>query len=155
MMKKTNLLIALLALAGMLLLTAPATQAQVCDSTGNNFVDLNGDGFNDNAPDADGDGIPNGLDPDYIKNAQDGEGYKMQKGKMNSGAEKGIAQAKTQNKFKTGNKFQKGNMYKFQKRVNQYAGTSGQGTGVCDGTGPQGGSGICDGTGPKGQQGRR
>ncbi|MBZ0180527.1 MAG: hypothetical protein K8F36_14675 [Melioribacteraceae bacterium] len=29
------------------------------------FVDLDGDGFNDNAPDHDGDGIPNGLDPDY------------------------------------------------------------------------------------------
>ena len=29
------------------------------------FVDLNGDGINDNAPDVDGDGIPNGLDPDY------------------------------------------------------------------------------------------
>lgn len=29
------------------------------------FVDEDGDGFNDNAPDHDGDGIPNGLDPDY------------------------------------------------------------------------------------------
>lgn len=32
---------------------------------GTNFVDANGDGYNDNAPDADGDGIPNGMDPDY------------------------------------------------------------------------------------------
>jgi hypothetical protein len=32
---------------------------------GNNFVDANGDGYNDNAPDHDGDGIPNGLDEDY------------------------------------------------------------------------------------------
>ncbi len=32
-----------------------------------NFVDKNGDGYNDNAPDDDGDGIPNGLDPDYVK----------------------------------------------------------------------------------------
>ena len=31
------------------------------------FVDLDGDGFNDNAPDHDGDGIPNGLDPDWQK----------------------------------------------------------------------------------------
>lgn len=30
------------------------------------FVDEDGDGFNDNAPDDDGDGIPNGLDPDYM-----------------------------------------------------------------------------------------
>ena len=32
---------------------------------GSKFVDKDGDGFNDNAPDHDGDGIPNGLDPDY------------------------------------------------------------------------------------------
>ncbi|MCF8373877.1 MAG: hypothetical protein K9H64_19800 [Bacteroidales bacterium] len=31
------------------------------------FVDKDGDGYNDNAPDDDGDGIPNGLDPDYKK----------------------------------------------------------------------------------------
>ncbi len=32
-----------------------------------NFVDADGDGYNDNAPDHDGDGIPNGLDPDWQK----------------------------------------------------------------------------------------
>lgn len=32
------------------------------------FVDENGDGYNDLSPDADGDGIPNGQDPDYIRN---------------------------------------------------------------------------------------
>ncbi len=42
---------------------------------GKNFVDKNGDGYNDNAPDADGDGIPNGVDPDY-------KGAKMQKNKF-------------------------------------------------------------------------
>ena len=42
---------------------------------GKGFVDKNGDGYNDNAPDDDGDGIPNGLDPDY-------QGAKMQKGKF-------------------------------------------------------------------------
>lgn len=31
------------------------------------FVDADGDGYNDNAPDHDGDGIPNGLDQDYKK----------------------------------------------------------------------------------------
>jgi len=31
------------------------------------FVDKNGDGYNDNAPDHDGDGIPDGLDPDWQK----------------------------------------------------------------------------------------
>ena len=29
------------------------------------FVDKNGDGYNDNAPDHDNDGIPNELDPDW------------------------------------------------------------------------------------------
>jgi len=29
------------------------------------FADENADGYNDNAPDADGDGIPNSQDPDY------------------------------------------------------------------------------------------
>ena len=32
------------------------------------FIDLDGDGINDNAPDDDGDGIPNGQDPDYLRN---------------------------------------------------------------------------------------
>jgi len=31
------------------------------------FIDIDGDGYNDNAPDHDGDGIPNGLDPDWQK----------------------------------------------------------------------------------------
>jgi len=39
------------------------TQAKI--KHGPRFVDKDGDGFNDNAPDHDGDGIPNGLDPDY------------------------------------------------------------------------------------------
>ena len=37
------------------------------------FVDKDGDGYNDMAPDHDGDGIPNGLDPDWTK----GNGGKM------------------------------------------------------------------------------
>jgi len=39
---------------------------------GTGFVDLDGDGYNDNAPDDDGDGIPNGLDPDYEKKSKNG-----------------------------------------------------------------------------------
>jgi hypothetical protein len=31
------------------------------------FIDEDGDGYNDLAPDHDGDGIPNGLDPDWQK----------------------------------------------------------------------------------------
>ncbi len=37
------------------------------------FVDEDGDGFNDNAPDADGDGIPNGMDEDFVR-PMDGSG---------------------------------------------------------------------------------
>lgn len=44
------------------------------------FVDEDGDGYNDNAPDADGDGIPNGQDPDYerpgVGSRQGGRGMK-------------------------------------------------------------------------------
>ncbi len=40
-------------------------QRNVQRGHGRRFVDKNGDGYNDNAPDHDGDGIPNGLDPDY------------------------------------------------------------------------------------------
>jgi len=35
------------------------------------FVDKNGDGYNDNAPDHDNDGIPNELDPDWHKLMKD------------------------------------------------------------------------------------
>ncbi|MBA4406906.1 hypothetical protein C0389_06495 [bacterium] len=42
---------------------------------GKGFVDKNGDGYNDNAPDHDGDGIPNGIDPDYT-------GAKLQRNKF-------------------------------------------------------------------------
>jgi len=37
------------------------------------YIDENGDGFNDNAPDADGDGIPNGMDDDFVR-PMDGSG---------------------------------------------------------------------------------
>jgi hypothetical protein len=40
------------------------------------FIDEDGDGYNDNAPDHDGDGIPNGLDPDYQKLKQQRKGMK-------------------------------------------------------------------------------
>ncbi|MEW6411579.1 MAG: hypothetical protein AB1483_03795 [Candidatus Zixiibacteriota bacterium] len=43
------------------------------------FVDLNGDGFNDNMKDDDGDGIPNCIDEDYVKEC-DGEGTMTKSG---------------------------------------------------------------------------
>lgn len=38
---------------------------------GQHFIDEDGDGYNDNAPDHDEDGIPNGLDPDWQKLSQE------------------------------------------------------------------------------------
>ena len=43
------------------------------------FVDEDGDGFNDLAPDADGDGIPNALDEDFEGPVNDGSGYQYGK----------------------------------------------------------------------------
>jgi hypothetical protein len=40
---------------------------------GPHFVDLDGDGLRDDAPDLDGDGIPNGMDEDYDQ-PRDGSG---------------------------------------------------------------------------------
>jgi hypothetical protein len=88
---------------------------------GPRFVDLNGDGYNDNAPDHDGDGIPNGQDPDWTR-PQDGTG--AQNGKQYQGTG---SQGK-------GNSLQNGRGIQKQLRD----GSCGLGTGVCDGTGPKG-----------------
>ncbi len=71
MKQLTKVLTAVFALAVMVFFAAPLTaQSQ---EHGNNFVDANGDGYNDNAPDHDGDGIPNGQEKDWQK-PQDGSG---------------------------------------------------------------------------------
>jgi hypothetical protein len=45
-----------------------STKNKVSDTQhGQHFIDKDGDGYNDNAPDHDNDGIPNGLDPDWQK----------------------------------------------------------------------------------------
>ena len=161
-MKTTNIVLAALLMLGMLVITAPATQAQTCDGGGKNFVDLDGDGFNDNAPDADGDGIPNGLDPDYIKYAQDGDGYKhgqsadvdveasasLQDGQ--GAMHQNKIMAKKQQKL---NRAQSFNGALFQHRLGALNGTVAAGTPIGDGTGgAMNGTGVCDGTGPKGKQ---
>jgi len=88
---------------------------------GAGFIDLNSDGINDNAVDSDGDGIPNGQDPDYVK-PNDGTGQKFQNGK-----------GKGENK--------KGNMW------GPNDGTGNSGIGPKDGTGYGSGSGNGGGTG--------
>jgi hypothetical protein len=64
-MKRILSLAALLAFA--LTLTVINTQDSYAQGKPANkgFVDANGDGYNDNAADDDGDGIPNGRDADY------------------------------------------------------------------------------------------
>lgn len=74
-MKKLFLLLALVGFFAYTNNFAQATKPTPPTQHGKNFVDKNGDGYNDNAPDHDGDGIPNGLDPDY-------KGPKLQKHKF-------------------------------------------------------------------------
>ncbi|MBU0741893.1 hypothetical protein KKG45_14375 [bacterium] len=88
-----------------------------------NFIDEDGDGYNDLAPDADGDGIPNGVDPDYVS-PMDGTGNRF-------GANRNID---TLSKI-----LGVGNM--------GGAGRYGVGDGTGDGTGPVDGTGFGPGTG--------
>jgi hypothetical protein len=135
---------------------------------GNRFQDKNGDGFNDNAPDHDGDGIPNGQDPDY-------DGAKMRAGKgkkgfvdengngINDNVEDwdgdGVANGKDPDFERPQDGTGRQNQYGKQSQNRTKTGRGGYGPG--DGTGksgvgPQDGSGYgpgsdnCDGTGPKG-----
>lgn len=77
-MKKTITLFAMAALFGGFVPAAPLLAAgnPLAGLFGIGFTDLDGDGINDNAPDADGDGIPNSQDPDYVR-PQDGSGSKF------------------------------------------------------------------------------
>lgn len=128
------------------------------DGTGDcPFIDENGDGFNDLAPDADGDGIPNGLDPDYVR-PLDGSGAQHQYGKLGllDEVSKGAAQQYgPQLPGPHGAGAGAGVM-------NHYGPGDGTGTGVGpqDGTGfgpGANGDGDCDGTGSAGDtlQGQR
>ncbi|HKJ68586.1 MAG TPA: hypothetical protein VKA68_11565 [bacterium] len=141
---------------------------------GPNFIDEDGDGFNDNAPDHDGDGIPNGMDEDYeaigrgARNA--GQGFVDADGdgiNDNAGGMRGAQQ-------RFGNRMQNfvdadgdgvNDNAMSRNRINRgnAAMHGGQGGyGVKDGTGahprPQDGTGYgpgagtenCDGTGPQG-----
>ncbi len=105
---------------------------------GFHFIDNDGDGYHDNAPDHDNDGIPNGQDPDY---QGAGKGQKQQGFVDNDGD--GIVD-------NTGQGRRAGRGYRY---------------GLGDGTGNHGlqplkgqvygagaTSGQCDGTGPKGKR---
>jgi len=94
------------------------------------FVDENGDGINDLARDADGDGIPNGQDPDWTK-PLDGSGYKDQN-RIGRPDDTEMTQGQ-----KTG-KVTKSNFGKGSFRAGMTAAGRTTGAGVCDGTGPKG-----------------
>jgi len=106
------------------------------------FIDENGDGFNDNAPDVDGDGIPNGMDEDYTgaqsrkgsnaKGFVDLDGDGINDNAMDADGD-GIPNGKDADYVRTqdGTGQRKGNSGTVNKG-------SGVGTGNCDGTGPKG-----------------
>ncbi|MGD9546250.1 MAG: hypothetical protein AB7V45_01760 [Candidatus Krumholzibacteriia bacterium] len=72
-MKRTLIIIAALLLMGWPMASALAQDGQPAGQGVCRFIDEDGDGFNDLAPDDDGDGIPNRLDPDYVR-PEDGSG---------------------------------------------------------------------------------
>ncbi len=111
-------------LAVLALLSMYASSAAYAQTTGNQFG--KGAALQHGPFDDDGDGIPNGQDPDYVKPA-DGSGRQF--GKTNGGGKM--------------NGMGKGNG----------SGNGNHGIGPRDGSGygPGSGSGTCDGTGPKGK----
>ena len=116
----------LLSIILVLMLASVATAQDFGPGQGNGvcqFIDEDGDGFNDLAPDADGDGIPNGMDEDYVK-PEDGTGNMYRRGQA---VEMG------------------GKEFGFAKGEGLSQG-AGQGYGPGDGTG-SGGEGPGDGTG--------
>ncbi|MBN1351658.1 hypothetical protein JXJ21_19745 [candidate division KSB1 bacterium] len=120
---------------------------------GAGFVDENGDGYNDNAPDHDGDGIPNGQDPDYVRLNpemgkrfgfidEDGDGINDN---IQDADGDGIPNCQDTDyvrpQDRTGNKFgQKAGQRNNQGRGFKREGFkgAGSGTGDCDGTGSKG-----------------
>lgn len=141
----------------------PAQQSKGNPDRG--YIDLNGDGINDNAIDSDGDGIPNGQDPDYVK-PQDGTGQKFAyqfKCKFNYQNQNMISNM-FHYKFRNGNSYGSGQLTGTQADI--FKDKSGNAWGPGDGTGndhigPQDGTGYgpgsdnCDGTGPHGRRGGR
>jgi len=140
---------------------------------GTGFIDVNGDGYNDNAPDVDGDGIPNGKDEDYTgsKVRKNGKGFVDLNGDgINDNAfdsdGDGIPNGQDPDFVKpedgTGRKMMNGKNNQNKFGGNKYvpgSGTGNNGVGPKDGTGYGSGNGTgtgtCDGTGPKGNRGGR
>ncbi len=113
---------------------------------GYHFVDENGDGYNDNAPDDDGDGIPNGLDPDYT-------GPKMRKGHGSRGFVDLNGDGINDNALDSdGDGIPNGQDPDYVRPMDGTGAQRAFGKGVRGnrGTGMDHRTGVCDGTGPKG-----
>ncbi|GAB4289246.1 MAG: hypothetical protein Kow0098_07080 [Ignavibacteriaceae bacterium] len=131
-------------------------QSQVMNQNmlhGNQFVDENGDGFNDNAPDTDGDGIPNGRDEDFTgpqnrkgnssKGFVDLNGDGINDNAIDSDGD-GIPNGQDDDYIRP----QDGSGSQFMKGMNNRNKAGGRGFEA----GSQ--SGNCDGAGPKGKRNR-
>lgn len=70
--------------------SAPLTQKQILKHYG--FIDEDGDGINDLARDADHDGIPNCVDPDWVR-PLDGTGYMHRNGYKHQHANQNAGQS--------------------------------------------------------------
>lgn len=113
------------------------------------FVDNDGDGFNDLAPDHDGDGIPNGQDPDYVR-PQDGTGNQFGNGGNQDGDN--MFQHWYRHMYRWFNGDDDGALKEGPGHgygPGDGSGNDGNGPHDGDGYGP-GGDGDCDGDGPHG-----
>jgi len=106
------------------------TKATFRHRVGTKFIDENGDGINDAARDADGDGIPNGQDADWTR-PLDGSGYKDQN-RVGRPDDTEMTQGQKAGQLTKAN-FGKGSF-----RQGTMAAGRTAGIGVCDGTGPKG-----------------
>lgn len=130
-----------------------ATKTQTKGQHGVGFVDENGDGYNDNAPDHDGDGIPNGRDEDY-------DGAKARKGNVNKGFVDADGDGINDNAVDSdGDGIPNGQDPDYERpqdgKGQQHRNTKGKANknavkNAGDGSGIGTGTGNCDGTGPKG-----
>ncbi len=170
-MKKLNMILATFTLmAGLVIINVGMAESRDGEMNGytvREFVDEDGDGFNDLAPDHDGDGIPNGQDEDYIR-PEDGTGSHFGDANADDGDNSGNTftrmyqwHGSSGSEFK-GEGAQNGTCTQDGIRtINSYGpgdGTGNEGAGPGDGTGfgPGDGDGIgeCDGSGPTGPKGQ-
>jgi len=134
-MNRTTFMTLLVLLTGLLAVSAyaqdtfgPGQGHGVCQ-----FIDEDGDGFNDLAPDSDGDGIPNGLDEDFVR-PEDGSGNMFKWGQASEMLSKIFGES--------ADRFMNMNNH----RYGPGDGT-GTGDGPADGTGFGPGTGDCSGDG--------